>query len=234
MSMRPETAARTKELVPDPALTVLGATTCEDTALVRSRLSAREVPFVELDVDVDPRAAERLARLHDGALITPTLIVAANSSADTAAILTEPTLEQLDGLLAERDLLLSPPASDVTQFHGATIERAIPIRTLETSRGGTFSVESLRGRRQAALFLAHDAACLACMGYAKQLARQTAALADADAVAIAAIAPTDGLGSFDVWHREIEPDLTILADGAASGSGPSSQCSDTKVKGLRS
>jgi hypothetical protein len=65
-------------------------------------------------------------------------------------------------------------------------------------------------RRQVALFFGHDATCLACFGYAKQLARQREELAAADAVLL--IAVHGAVESFAAWQHEIGSDATILID----------------------
>ena len=69
-------------------IAVLGPTTCEDTAIVTSRLGALGVPFGDVDIDADPAAARRVASLNHGNLVTPTVI-----EGDDAAVQAEPTLE---------------------------------------------------------------------------------------------------------------------------------------------
>lgn len=204
-------------------LTILGASTCEDTALVRSRLQIAGMPFTELDIDLDSRAADRLARITGGGSPTPTLlfsrkVAASAASADAPAadqaaddtLVSEPDLDTLDALLARAGYRIVRPS--VTQFHGDATTRPVPFRTLMTSRREPFSLEQVRSSGQAVLFLGHDASCLACMGYARQLERQADRLAGADAVAIAAIENRRGNGDLAVWHREVGPGLTILID----------------------
>jgi hypothetical protein len=50
-------------------MTVLGSTTCEDTAIVASRLRALGVPFLEVDIDADAAAARRVASLNGGRVV---------------------------------------------------------------------------------------------------------------------------------------------------------------------
>ncbi len=200
----------------DPArhhasITVLGATTCEDTALVRSRLRGLRVPFEELDVDLDPDAADRLARLTGGPLVTPTLVLAGGGS-DSDAVASEPDLDRLGELLAGAGYDARPPS--MRQLHGEVITRPVPMRALPTPEGGTFSIEQVRTRTQVALFLAHDASCLACFGFAKQLARQHGALEAADAIAVV-VADGDAAGLAS-WRHELGPGAVLAAnpDGA--------------------
>ena len=77
------------------SIAVLGSTTCEDTAIVTSRLRALGVPFRDVDIDADPVAARRVASLNHGNRVTPMVIVG-----DDAAVRAEPTLEALGDLLA--------------------------------------------------------------------------------------------------------------------------------------
>ena len=75
------------------AIEVLGAVTCEDTAIVRSRLDALGVAYRYRDVDDEPAALDRIQALNGGHRITPTVVVG-----DMAVA--EPTLEALGELVA--------------------------------------------------------------------------------------------------------------------------------------
>ena len=138
-------------------ITVLGSTTCEDTAIVTSRLRSLGVPFRDVDIDADPVAARRVVSLNHGNRVTPTVIVG-----DDAAVQAEPTLEALGELLAAARYDVGPPRA--TDYHGELTTCSIPVRHLDAAGDGRFSLEQLRGRRQVALFLGHGADCLACFG----------------------------------------------------------------------
>ncbi len=182
---------------------LLGAMTCEDTAITRSRLVALDIPFREVDVDADPAGEARIRALNGGRRVTPTVVLG-----DDRLVVAEPTVERLDELLAEAGHVVRPPA--VTEYHGELTRRAIPLRDVPSADRGTFSLASLRGRRQVALFLAHDPGCLVCFGYAKQLARRREALDDADALALAVVSgPADQVRG---WRHEVGPELALLAD----------------------
>lgn len=188
--------------MPTP-IVVYGSATCEDTAIVRSRLAAVGVPFTYVDIDGEPAAAARVEAWNGGHRVTPTVVLGSDEQ-----VVAEPTLERLGELVAAGGYAVD--AIDVTQYHGERIGRAIPFATLPTADGGTFSVANLRGKRQAALFLGHDAGCLACFGYARQLAAAHADLGEADAVALIVVGsdPAAVAG----WRHGVDPQSTILAD----------------------
>lgn len=180
-----------------------GATTCEDTAVTRSRLRAIGIPYREIDVDLDPDARDRMAVLGGGLSSTPTLVFG-----DRALIAVEPSLHELEGLLSAAGYAVDPPAA--VTYHGSRAALPVPLRSLPDVTGGCFSLESIRGRSQAAIFFAHGATCLACYGYAKQLARQREALAEADAIPIVVVGSEPAAASS--WRHEIVDDVAILAD----------------------
>lgn len=184
-------------------ITVLGSTTCEDTAIVSSRLRALGVPFLDVDIDADAAAAGRVASLNGGRRITPTVVVG-----DDADVRAEPTLEALGELLRAAWYDAMPPQA--TRYHGDLTTRSIPVRHLHTVDGRRFSLEQLRGRRQVALFLGHGAGCLACFGYARQLAGMRDALAEADGLALVVVAADVRAASG--WRHGIDDAVTILAD----------------------
>lgn len=127
-------------------IAVLGSATCEDTAVVTSRLRALGVPFRDVDIDADPVAAQQVASLNGGHRVTPTVI-----AGDDATVLAEPALEALGELVAAAGYDVGPPQA--IQYHGERTTRSIPIRHLDAVGGGRFSLEQLRGRQQVALFL---------------------------------------------------------------------------------
>lgn len=186
-----------------PPITVYGSSTCEDSAIAVSRLRVLGVPFDEVDIDRDGAAEQRVIELNGGARITPTIVF--EPTGDAVA---EPTLEDLGARLAATGHdVRSARAID---YHGELVTRSLPVRRLPTADGGDFSLGRLRGRRQAALFLAHDAACLVCHGYARQLARREAEFAEVDGTPIivvdadpAQVAP---------WRDGIAPGIAIVAD----------------------
>lgn len=191
-----------KEAAPLP-ITVLGSTTCEDTAIVASRLRALGVPFQNIDVDADPAMAQRLLSLNHGNRVTPTVI-----AGDDATVQAEPTLEALGELLVAAGHHIELPR--VIQYHGELITRSIPVRHLASVGDGSFSLEQLGGRRQVALFLGHGAGCLACFGYARQLARRRDAFAEQDGVPL--IVVESEVDAAADWRHGIDDHVMILAD----------------------
>lgn len=191
----------TKGFSPLP-IEVLGSTTCEDTAIVRSRLEALGIPFRDVDVDADPGAAQRTRDLNGGHRVTPTVVVGDGRSAAA-----EPGLERLGELLAEAGHAVRPPGA--TQLHGELTTRPIPRALPPAPRLAHFSMASGR-RRQTALFLGHGAACLPCLGYARQLAARHEELADADAVAVSVV-PGDDEAARE-WHAALDARATLAAD----------------------
>lgn len=185
------------------SITVLGSTTCEDTAIVTSRLRALGVPFLDVDVDADAAMARRLLALNHGSRVTPTVI-----AGDDAAVQAEPTLEALGELLVAAGHTVVTPRA--IAYHGELTTRSIPVRHLDAVGGGSFSLEQLSGRQQVALFLGHGADCLACFGYARQLARRRESFAEVDGVPLIVVAgDTDAAAG---WRHGIDEGVTILAD----------------------
>jgi glutaredoxin len=191
---------------PDPLL-MYGAATCEDTAVTRSRLRALGVPFREIDVDLDPEARNRLSKLECGRPRTPTLVFG-----DRALIAVEPRHQELDDLLVAAGYPVKPPVA--VEYHGSRASSPLPLWILPSVGGNSVSLESIKGRQQAVIFFAHDATCLACYGYAKRLAKQCEALAEAEAIPIVVVRsePEDAAH----WRREIADDVMILADAAGA------------------
>jgi peroxiredoxin len=97
-----------------------------------------------------------------------------------------------------------------TQLHGAITGRAIPTVAVPTTDGGSFSLGELRGRRQAALLLAHGAGCLRCLGYARQLSRQREALDAAGATIVVVVeGPAESAAE---WAEALEPGSVLVGD----------------------
>lgn len=193
------------------SITIYGAATCEDTAITRSRLDALGVPYRYVDIDVDPEGAAVVARLN-GHRATPTVVRRNGAGLPITEHVAEPTVERLEELAEAAGVEIARPLAD--QLHGEVITRALPFRTLPSAAGGSFSLASLRGRRGAALFFSHDAACLACFGYAKQLARHAPAMEEADAEPIVVV---DGAADRAAsWIHELPAGTRVLAD---SGGG---------------
>ncbi|HET9878791.1 MAG TPA: glutaredoxin family protein [Candidatus Limnocylindria bacterium] len=184
-------------------IVMYGSTTCEDTAITRSRLDALGVPYQERLIDRDPAAREALDTLAGGRIVTPTL-----DPGDGGSLLAEPSLEELGRRLVAGGHHVAPPTADAVG--GDLAARPIPIASLPTADGEPWSLRRWRGRRATALFLAHDAACLPCWGYAKQLARQADALAEVEAAPVVVVAgePADAA----TWRHEVGESLTLLAD----------------------
>jgi glutaredoxin len=188
-------------------IVMYGAATCEDTAITRSRLVAIGIPFRELDVDLDAEAAREQRAASDGRRVTPTLVFGAGQ-----LVVIEPTLEQLGEALVAAGHIVEPP--EAIAYHDELASRPIPLRHLPTDLGDSFSIERLRGQRQVALFLGHDAECLACFGYARQLATQLNALAELEAVPVIVVAGT--ADTIAAWRRGIADGVPILADADGS------------------
>jgi mycoredoxin len=186
-------------------LVIYGQTTCEDTAVTRSRLNALGVPYREIDIDLDPDARDQLLELGGGRLSTPMLVFG-----DRTLIAVEPSPRELDELLSAAGYVVEPPAA--VAYHGSVASRRLPLRTLPQVAGGDFSLESISGRLQAAIFFAHGSTCLACYGYAKRLARQREALAEERAIPIVVVGSE--LAAASSWLHEIRGDIVILADAA--------------------
>ncbi len=188
---------------------VLGTSWCEDTALVRSRLRALDVPFVEHDVEVDPAAGARIREMNGGAQVTPTVILG-----DAERVIAEPSLEQLGDLLTAGGWQVRPPTA--TQYRAPITQRPIPRPPRDLGEPAVEALDRLRRRRQVALLLAHGVECLACFGYARQLGRQTVALAEANAVAVVVVRST--LEAAHEWRDDIDQSVALVADPSGAWS----------------
>lgn len=199
-------------------LTIYGAPTCEDTALVRERLRTLGVPFSEIDVTQDPAAGRLVEEINRGFRITPTLMLAG----DHQPPLAEPTLQQLQDWLSAAGIAWTAPTA--LQYHGALADRPLPDFALPDANGAIFRLSTLRGRQKTTIFFAHAHDCLVCAGFARQLAHTDAAstaqgpstapprrpYADTNASLIN-ILPGDSAGAH-AWAHEFAGGQRTLAD----------------------
>ena len=199
---------------------VLGRDTCEDTSIVRSRLEALGVPFTYGNSDVDPAVGDRIRSLNDGHLVTPTVLVG-----DAKA--TEPSIEATDELAVAAGHAIQRPTA--TRLQAPLIDT--PLTTRRLPAPGLFDPPPRTpwAGRQVAVFLPHDAGCLACFGYARKLSQRTAAFGESEAsiaVVVDGANPPDHwepaqLGGAVVvgdpdggWRRELGAALDVATDGA--------------------
>lgn len=202
-----------------PRLTVFGVADCEDTAVVRDRLRALGVPFLDVDLDHDPDADAYVRDLHAGHRVTPTVVLGVE-----AEVVAEPALETVDRLAAAAwpDLPISRPV--LARLHGEPVGRAIEYADLDVAplQDGAAApgirLAGMRGRHQVALLLAHDAGCLVCLGYARRLVATTPELAEASArMVIVGRDDPDGLAA--AWRPHLPPGTALLADPGGSWTG---------------
>ncbi|MGH2512924.1 MAG: glutaredoxin domain-containing protein, partial [Candidatus Limnocylindrales bacterium] len=184
-------------------LEVLGAATCEDTAITRSRLQALGIPFQETDIDRDPAAAERVAVLNAGHRVTPTLVFG-----DDRFVVAEPSLERLGELLVQAGYAMEPPRA--IEYPGDPWPGLIPASPLVVVGGGSATFDSLRDHRSALLFFGHGPRCLACFGYARQLAARYVELGDPLARAVFVVEGEAGAAAS--WRDELPSGVVLLAD----------------------
>lgn len=184
-------------------ITMYGAAPCEDTAITRSRLVALEIPFRELDVDLDAQAAREQRAANGGRRATPTLVFGTGQ-----LVVVEPTLEGLREALATAGYLVESPKALL--FPDDPTGWAISLPPLPVDDGEAWSMEAMRGRCQVALFIGHDAGCLACFGYARQLAALRTVFANVQAIAV--IVGTDTTRAMAAWRHGVDGDVPVLAD----------------------
>lgn len=213
MSTRTAQSAALRPIETTPAIEVLGARTCEDTAIVRSRLDALGVAYGYRDVDEEPAALDRVRACNGGHRITPTVV-----AGDVA--IAEPTLERLGELLATT----GAPAfvAEPVQLHGDITASPVPWRSRPDDTGAPFVLGSLVGHRQVCLFLAHGADCLACLGYARQLAGRREALDAAETTLVIVVA--DAHPELAAWRHGLPPEAILLADADGALRGPIAAC----------
>ncbi len=78
------------------AITMYGATDCDDTERTRTYLQERGIPFREVNIDHDPEAERFVIFINGGFRSTPTLVI---GEGKRKLILTEPTNNQLEEVL---------------------------------------------------------------------------------------------------------------------------------------
>ncbi len=184
-------------------VTLYGRPTCEDTAIIRDRLDFLHVPFHEIDVDQDPAAAQFVESLNNGNRVTPTLVIGPTS--DTLA---EPGVAALDEALQRAGLRATRPRG--AEYLGQSADRPLVDFALPTITGDLFRLSDQRGRRKTLLFFAADHTCLACAGYARQLATPPALYSETESQLVVVLA--DDLASARHWAAEYVPGTTVLAD----------------------
>jgi mycoredoxin len=189
---------------PSP-ITVFGRPTCEDTAIVRSRLDVLGTPYRNVNIEADEGAARLVETVNDGNRSTPTLLFGGTESA-----VTEPTLDDLDERLLAEGWPIERPAP--TQYQGDLVATPLPLLNLTEPSGAAFGLAQFRGKREIAVFFAHAADCMACSGLARQLAAAHVSAKLGDAGARAIVVVPGGPEVAQRWREESTDRLTILAD----------------------
>lgn len=83
---------------PWPLIVVYGAHWCKDTVRTRRFLNRHGVPYIILDVDIDPEAASKVEGWNNGLRVLPTLDI-------EGRIVVEPSDEELASILGiEREV----------------------------------------------------------------------------------------------------------------------------------
>lgn len=82
-------------------LTVYGDSHCEDTLRSTQHLRQRNIPFREVDIDLDSEAERFVVFINGGFRSTPTLVF---GEGQRKVVLTEPSNAQLDEVLAQEGL----------------------------------------------------------------------------------------------------------------------------------
>jgi len=188
---------------PPPPITVLGRPSCEDTAIVRDRLRALGIPFTDVNIETDSGAADLVESLNDGNRVTPTLLFGGSND-----VMAEPSLDDLDSHLVAVGWPVHRP--EPSGFTGDLTGKPVPLLALVEAAGSTFRLQDFRGRRQLAVYFAHAADCMACSGYARQLAAVRDRLADAEGLPL--IVVPGGPETAARWRAESTSSATIVAD----------------------
>ncbi len=79
-----------------PSIIVYGVAWCRDSTRTRRFLNRHHVPYTLIDVEEDPRSAEKVRRWNRGFLSTPTLDI-------EGQIVTEPSDDELAALVGIRE-----------------------------------------------------------------------------------------------------------------------------------
>ncbi|MCW5878552.1 MAG: glutaredoxin family protein [Anaerolineales bacterium] len=82
-------------------LTLYGDSHCEDTQRSKQHLRQRNIPFREVDIDLDAEAERFVVFINGGFRSTPTIVF---GEGQRKVILTEPSNAQLDEVLAQEGL----------------------------------------------------------------------------------------------------------------------------------
>ncbi len=83
---------------PTLAITVYGATNCDDTARTRALLDRLGIDYRYVNIDHDAEAERFVVFVNEGSRSTPTLVVGAGRK---RMLLTEPTDEELRTLVGD-------------------------------------------------------------------------------------------------------------------------------------
>lgn len=186
---------------------IYGSHTCEDTAVARGRLNALQVPFIEHDYEDDAYVAERIEAYNNGSLRTPTIVFGQDE-----VVLTEPSIQQLEEAVKKAGYEIRLPSG--VKFDPAVANRPAPDFRLPSARGMPFELHQLRGSRRSVLFFAHGHRCLACRGFAKQLAARVRLYEEMEALVI--IVLRDNREEAHLWAEEFAPGVEVLADADES------------------
>lgn len=85
-------------------VTMYTTTWCGDCRIAKQHLARLGIPFVEVNIETDPEAAETVQRLNDGRRSVPTLVVGGEATS-----LSGFTRAKFDAFVA-RHALTEPPA----------------------------------------------------------------------------------------------------------------------------
>ncbi|MCW5875604.1 MAG: glutaredoxin family protein [Anaerolineales bacterium] len=83
------------------AITIYGATDCDDTQRTREHLNQRGIPFREVNIDHDAAAEQFVIFINGGYRSTPTLVL---GEGQRKVLFTEPSNAQLDKVLAQEGI----------------------------------------------------------------------------------------------------------------------------------
>ena len=83
-------------------ITIYTTSWCGDCEIAKRFLSKLEIPYVEIDIDGDPKAQELVMRLNDGRRSVPTLVYEGEATS-----LSGFSRAKLDAFLEKHDLLPS-------------------------------------------------------------------------------------------------------------------------------
>ncbi len=81
------------------AITVYGATHCEDTAATKAHLEERNISYRYVNIDEDARAESFVLFINGGQRVTPTVVF---DGGKLKFVMCEPTLTEVDELLPRR------------------------------------------------------------------------------------------------------------------------------------